>query len=73
MINLKFRALELLKAEGIEIKDTFTVKESKFYPMILETNESDKMMYFFLIEKGELYYDGWEKETCIEINDVCLN
>ena len=73
MNNLKFRAIELLKAEGIENTGSLTIKESEFYPIILESNEPDELMYFFLIVNGELVYDGWCKKTCIPINEVCLN
>lgn len=74
MDNLKFRALELLKVEGIEAKDSFTFNhDSKFYPLIIKTNNKKDLTYYFLIEDGELIYDGHSSDCCIPIEDMCLN
>ncbi len=74
MDNLEFRALELLKIEGIEAEDSFIFNHnSEFYPLIIETNNKKNLTYFFLIEDGELFYDGYSSDCCTAINEVCLN
>lgn len=71
--NLKFRALELLKIEGVELEDSHTFEESEFYDVIIKTNNKQDLIYYFYIENGELIFDGWCCGTCIPINEICEN
>ena len=72
--QLKYRAIELLRYINTELEEGYGFQESDIYPVIIKTNNRAGLLHFFLLdEMGALYYDGWSREPCIPINDMCEN
>lgn len=61
-------AIEILKADGVDLGVNYTIESSEWYELIIKKNDRLDTRYFFYCEGAELIYDGWSRDTIVPID-----